>query len=229
MSERRRAVELARHIREVEGRSIAQVAERLGRSPARVKAYFYDPTGEKARAVRGDTSACAAAARPTPSRATAKATLTVTASAAIPGAIRPRWTEKWCSSGRRETAGSYLPMTGPRTHAKRRGGTAARRLSEGEWPTASFVSALVRSWERAGEAAQTGVGIRPPLGAYLPSSVVSFRAALNRRARAGKSRPRHLWHIDEHVLALGDAGTTSTCSSSRWPAGGGLGRSIDHR
>ena len=64
MSERRRAVELARHIREVEGRSIAQVAERLGRSPARVKAYFYDPTGEKARAVRGDTSACAAAAAP---------------------------------------------------------------------------------------------------------------------------------------------------------------------
>ena len=29
-----------------------QIAERLGRSPATIKAYFYDPTGEKARAVK---------------------------------------------------------------------------------------------------------------------------------------------------------------------------------
>jgi Homeodomain-like domain len=42
--ERRRAVALARHYREVEGLSIAQIADRLGRSPATVKAYFYDPS-----------------------------------------------------------------------------------------------------------------------------------------------------------------------------------------
>ena len=40
MVERRRAVTLARYFRESEGLSIAQVAERLGRSPATVKAYF---------------------------------------------------------------------------------------------------------------------------------------------------------------------------------------------
>jgi hypothetical protein len=50
--ERRRAVALARHFREAEGLSIAQIAQRLGRSPATIKAYFYDPTGEKARAVK---------------------------------------------------------------------------------------------------------------------------------------------------------------------------------
>jgi len=50
--ERRRAVALARHFRESEGLSIAQNAQRLGRSPATAKAYFYDPTGEKARAVK---------------------------------------------------------------------------------------------------------------------------------------------------------------------------------
>jgi transcriptional regulator with XRE-family HTH domain len=40
--ERRRAVALARHFREAERLSIAQIADRLGRSPATIKAYFYD-------------------------------------------------------------------------------------------------------------------------------------------------------------------------------------------
>jgi Homeodomain-like domain len=38
--ERRRAVALARHFREAEGLSIAEIAARLGRSPATIKAYF---------------------------------------------------------------------------------------------------------------------------------------------------------------------------------------------
>ena len=48
--ERRRAVALARHFREAEGLSIAQIAERLGRSPATIKAYFDHLMGEGARA-----------------------------------------------------------------------------------------------------------------------------------------------------------------------------------
>ena len=47
--ERRRAVALARHYREVEGLSIAQTAARLGRSRATVKAYFYDPSDANKR------------------------------------------------------------------------------------------------------------------------------------------------------------------------------------
>jgi len=39
------------HYREAEGLSIAEIAARLGRSPATVKAYFYDPTREKPLAV----------------------------------------------------------------------------------------------------------------------------------------------------------------------------------
>ncbi len=52
MVERRRAVALARHYRESEGLSIAEIASRLGRARATIKAYFYDPTGDKARAVK---------------------------------------------------------------------------------------------------------------------------------------------------------------------------------
>ena len=52
VAERKRAVLLARHYREAEGLTIAQIAQRLGRAPATVKGYFYDPTGEKAKAVK---------------------------------------------------------------------------------------------------------------------------------------------------------------------------------
>jgi hypothetical protein len=41
--ERRRAVVLARHFREADVLPNLQIAERLGRWPATVKAYLYDP------------------------------------------------------------------------------------------------------------------------------------------------------------------------------------------
>jgi hypothetical protein len=66
--ERRRAVALARHLRDAEGFSIAQIAARLGRSQATIKAYLYDPTREKARAVkaryRGVCRGCGADTQP---------------------------------------------------------------------------------------------------------------------------------------------------------------------
>jgi hypothetical protein len=63
--ERRRAAALARHYRDQEGLPVAEIARRLGRAPATVKAYLYDPTGEKAREVkaryRGVCRGCGAA------------------------------------------------------------------------------------------------------------------------------------------------------------------------
>ena len=44
VAERKRAVLLARHYREAEGLPIAQIAQRLDRLPATIKAYFYDPS-----------------------------------------------------------------------------------------------------------------------------------------------------------------------------------------
>jgi hypothetical protein len=52
VSERRRAAQLARHYRDQEGLTIAEIARRLGRAEATVKAYLYDPIGDKARGVK---------------------------------------------------------------------------------------------------------------------------------------------------------------------------------
>jgi hypothetical protein len=52
VSERRRAAQLARHYRDQEGLTIADIARRLGRAEGTVKAYLYDPVGDKAREVK---------------------------------------------------------------------------------------------------------------------------------------------------------------------------------
>ena len=52
VSERRRAAQLARHYGDQEGLPIAEIGRRLGRAEGTVKAYLYDPIGEKAREVK---------------------------------------------------------------------------------------------------------------------------------------------------------------------------------
>ena len=92
--ERRKAAALARHFREEEGLSIAQIARRLGRAEATVKAYFYDPTGEKARAVKaryvGVCRGCGAYTQPRNGKGDAYAYC----KACHPGAIEGRWTRE---------------------------------------------------------------------------------------------------------------------------------------
>jgi hypothetical protein len=89
--ERRRAVALARHYRQAEGLSIVQIADRLGRPPATIKAYFYDPTGEKARAVKaryqGVCRGCGAYTQPRNGKGDAYAFC----KACHPGAIERLW------------------------------------------------------------------------------------------------------------------------------------------
>jgi hypothetical protein len=58
VSERRRGARLARHYRDQEGLAIAEIARRLGRAEATVKAYLYDPNGEKAREVKRRYRGC---------------------------------------------------------------------------------------------------------------------------------------------------------------------------
>ena len=153
MIERRRAVALAHHFREAEGLSIKQIADRLGRSPATVKAYFYDPTGEKARAVKaryvGVCRGCGAYTQPRNGKGDAYRYCR----ACHPGAIEPRWTCEVVLESMREWRSRYgrLPSSydWSRTHARRRGAVAVRRLDNGWWPAASVVSELFGSWEAA--------------------------------------------------------------------------------
>jgi AraC-like DNA-binding protein len=126
--ERRRAVALAHHYREAEGLSIAQIADRLGRSRATIKAYFYDPTGEKARAVKaryvGVCRGCGAYTQPRNGKGDAYAYC----KACHPGAIERRWTRDRVIGAMLEWRGRYgrLPSSydWSRTHARRRGGEA---------------------------------------------------------------------------------------------------------
>jgi hypothetical protein len=55
--ERRCAVALAHHCREIEGPPFTEIARHVGRSAATIHAYFYD-SGEKAWAVKTSTSGC---------------------------------------------------------------------------------------------------------------------------------------------------------------------------
>jgi len=49
VTERRRAAQLARHYRDHEGLAIAEIARRLGRAQATIKAYLYDPSDDNKR------------------------------------------------------------------------------------------------------------------------------------------------------------------------------------
>jgi AraC-like DNA-binding protein len=102
VTERRRAVALAHHFREAEGLSIAEIAERLGRSPTTIKAYFYDPTGEKVRAVNaryvGVCRGCGAYTQPRNGKGDAYRYC----KRCRPGAINQKWTRERVLAAMRE-------------------------------------------------------------------------------------------------------------------------------
>ena len=94
VSERRRAAALARHYREQEDLTIAEIARRLGRAEATVKAYLYDPTGEKAKAVKARyMGVCGGRGAYTQPR-NGKGDAYAYCKACHPGAIERRWTRE---------------------------------------------------------------------------------------------------------------------------------------
>ncbi len=153
VAERRRAAQLARHYRDQEGLSIAEIARRLGRAEATVKAYLYDPIGDKARAVkaryRGVCRGCGAPTAPRNGKGDAYAYC----KRCHPGAIAPQWTRERVREAMRAWRARYGAAPSSydwsRTHARRRGGEALKRLQAGEWPAPSTVIDLYGSWAAA--------------------------------------------------------------------------------
>ena len=153
VTERRRAAQLARHYRDQEGLSIAEIARRLGRAEATIKAYLYDPTGDKARAVkaryRGVCRGCGAPTAPRNGKGDAYAYC----KRCHPGAIAPQWTRERVREAMRAWRARYGAAPSSydwsRTHARRRGGEALKRLQAGEWPAPSTVIDLYGSWAAA--------------------------------------------------------------------------------
>jgi AraC-like DNA-binding protein len=137
VTERRRAAQLARHYRDQEGLSIAEIARRLGRAEATIKTYLYDPTGEKARAVkaryRGLCRGCGAPTAPRNGKGDAYAYC----KRCHPGAIAPQWTRERVREAMRGwrarygTALSLRLVAHARTPARRRSAqtTTGRRMA----------------------------------------------------------------------------------------------------
>ena len=153
VTERRRAAQLARRYRDQEGLAIAEIARRLGRAQATIKSYLYDPTGDKARAVkaryRGVCRGCGAPTAPRNGKGDAYAYC----KRCHPGAIAREWTRERVREAMLAWRASYGAAPSSydwsRTHARRRGGEALKRLRAGEWPAPSTVIDLYGSWAAA--------------------------------------------------------------------------------
>ena len=152
VSERRRAAQLARHYRDQEGLTIAEIARRLC-AEGTVKAYLYDPLGDKAREVkaryRGVCRGCGAPTAPRNGKGDAYAYC----KRCRPGAIARQWSRERVREAMRAWRARYGTKPSSydwsRTHARRRGGEALKRLQAGDWPAPSTVIDLYGSWAAA--------------------------------------------------------------------------------
>jgi hypothetical protein len=135
--ERRRAVALAHHVREAEGRSVAQIAGRVGRSPATVKAYFYDPAVREGAGGQDALPGSVPGLRRLHPARNGEGDAYSYCNACHPGAIQARWTRERVLAAMLQWRDRYgrLPSSydWSRTHARRRGGHALERQSAGDW------------------------------------------------------------------------------------------------
>lgn len=161
--ERQRAVALTKHYREQERLSVKEIACRLGRTPATVRAYIYDPDGSKARRVkdryRGVCGSCGAQT-----------------TGAGPGRARPlcadcngrdsaKWNKSLIEAALRAWTATYggppkttdLSLSYATQQAARDGGVRLRRLEagweQGRWPPRSVVEYHFGSVRAANRAA----------------------------------------------------------------------------
>ena len=153
VSERRLAAQLARHYRDQEGLTIAEIARRLGRAESTVKAYLYDPLGEKAREVKARyRGVCRGCGAPTSARG-GKGDAYAYCKKCHPGAIEREWTRERVREAIRAWHSRYASPPSSYdwswTHASKRGPEALARLQDDAWPAASTVTEIFGTWAAA--------------------------------------------------------------------------------
>jgi hypothetical protein len=176
----------------------------------------WDPTGEKARAVKaryqGVCRRCGAYTQPRNGKGDAYAYC----KACHPGAIERRWTRERVVEAMLDWHRRYdrLPSSydWSRTHARRRGGEALKRLAEGDWPAASVVSRLFGAWPVA-RAVACGNDRREPTGRVLaPVSSLGSNSISLPKPRESTAKTEDLrGGADE--LQQGDLQGFSVCGS----------------
>ena len=178
--ERRRAVALTSHYREQERLSVKEIARRLGRTPATVRAYLYDPDGSKARRVkdryRGTCGSCGTQttgegpdrARPVCGHCN--------------GLHSAKWDKPMIEAALRAWVAKYgapakstdLSLSYARTQTGRDGGVRLRRLQagweQGRWPPRSVVEYHFGTIRAANRAALQATMSPRPDGSKQPLS-----------------------------------------------------------
>ena len=200
VAERRRAAALARHYRDSERRSIAEIAAPPGARPGDDQVLPLRPRRRASARGQGPLPRHLLLAAGTPARATARAPPTPTAAAAAPAPPRRCGLASAfltrCAGGPNSTAARRRPTTGhARPHA-RDGEQALRRLEADDWPAPAAVTKLYGTWACASidafaDPAEPG----PPTGEQPQGSGRALDDPSDRRRRArrcvrrGRRRP----------------------------------------
>lgn len=149
VAERSRAARLTRYYHDEQGLAVAEIAKLLGRAPATISAYLYDPDASKTRRVkrryRGTCRECGASTWGAGPRTAA------TLCARCNGACTRKWPSAqieaalraWYEMFDKLASSTDLSLTYARQAAKKDGGVRLRRLRDGwaggAWPAASVV------------------------------------------------------------------------------------------
>jgi hypothetical protein len=149
VAERSRAVRLARYYHNEQGIAVAEIATMLGRAPATISAYLYDPDGSRTRTVRrryrGRCRQCGTSTWGAGPRSAA------TLCARCNGASTRKWPpaqieaalRAWVEMFDKPASSTDLSLTYARKAVTRDGGVRLRRLRDGwaggAWPAASVV------------------------------------------------------------------------------------------
>ena len=220
--ERRRAAQLARHYRDQERVSIAEIARRLGRAEATIKSVSLRSNRREGTrgqgALPGSVSRLRGAHRATERQGRRLRVLQTLPSRRDRAGMDPGTgsrSDARMASALRRCAVSSSSYDWSRTHARRRGGEALKRLHAAEWPAPSTVTDLYGAWASARADAWRRLNARATMPLFHGPSLCAWSSvnasADGRRTRHGHSSLQQQRGRRRSVTA-GPGGATARCA-----------------